>query len=172
MVDKWIGKVAVVTGASSGNGAAIFKEFARNGINVVDLARRQERFRSTVGEASVRLDRKQVWCRKYFGQQRRRLQESKHFGRWWRSFSENEQSHRHELPRSDAMYARSFSFDEKIRRLRPDHQHQLDRGTQHSLDGFSHEFICTNEVCCHRNHRSCSSRTYRSWKQKSSRRCK
>jgi len=50
MVDKWIGKIAVVTGASAGIGAAIFKEFARNGINVIGLARRSERVESLIAE--------------------------------------------------------------------------------------------------------------------------
>lgn len=37
MVDKWIGKNAVVTGAASGIGAAIFKDFVKNKINVIGL---------------------------------------------------------------------------------------------------------------------------------------
>jgi NADP-dependent 3-hydroxy acid dehydrogenase YdfG len=50
MTDKWIGKTAVVTGASAGIGAAIFKEFARSGINVIGLARRLERVEKIVEE--------------------------------------------------------------------------------------------------------------------------
>lgn len=50
MVDKWIGKVAVVTGASSGIGSAIFRDFARNGIKVVGLARRSEKVEALIGE--------------------------------------------------------------------------------------------------------------------------
>jgi len=43
MTDKWIGKVAVVTGSSAGIGAAIFKDFAAAGIHTIGLARRVER---------------------------------------------------------------------------------------------------------------------------------
>jgi NADP+-dependent farnesol dehydrogenase len=44
-----------VTGASAGIGAAIFKEFARNGINVIGLARRSEKVEeiiATLGKTS------------------------------------------------------------------------------------------------------------------------
>ncbi|CRL06496.1 CLUMA_CG019608, isoform A [Clunio marinus] len=48
MVDKWIGKTAIVTGASAGIGASIFQELAKTGINVIGLARRSEKVKEII----------------------------------------------------------------------------------------------------------------------------
>lgn len=50
MVDKWVGKVAVVTGSSAGIGAAIFRDFIKAGITVIGLARRVEKVEELISE--------------------------------------------------------------------------------------------------------------------------
>lgn len=49
-MEKWRGKIAVVTGASAGIGAETVKSLAKHGINVIGLARRPERIEKMAKE--------------------------------------------------------------------------------------------------------------------------
>lgn len=42
-MDRWLGKIALVTGASSGIGASVTEKLARAGVKVYGLARRVEK---------------------------------------------------------------------------------------------------------------------------------
>jgi len=44
-MDRWVGRVAIVTGASAGIGAALCVRLANKGMKVVGLARRQDKIK-------------------------------------------------------------------------------------------------------------------------------
>jgi len=52
-MEKWRGKIAVVTGASAGIGEAIVKDFARNGITEIGLARKSSPFNVNITQLTV-----------------------------------------------------------------------------------------------------------------------
>lgn len=63
IMDRWSGKIAVVSGASSGIGAAVSVDLAKAGLIVIGLARRVERIE--VNDLEIRLNKQQVKIRCY-----------------------------------------------------------------------------------------------------------
>jgi NADP+-dependent farnesol dehydrogenase len=49
-MEKWIGKNAVITGSNSGIGLAILKKLKQEGVNVIGLARKVEKYSNVVSE--------------------------------------------------------------------------------------------------------------------------
>jgi short-subunit dehydrogenase len=59
-MERWRGKVAIVTGASEGIGAEIARKLAENGVIVVPVARNLEK--TKVGVFTVFIERKRPSC--------------------------------------------------------------------------------------------------------------
>ncbi|KAJ3651614.1 hypothetical protein Zmor_017643 [Zophobas morio] len=53
-MDKWMGKIAIITGASSGIGAAIADALVEEGLTVVGVARRSERIEKRAKQLSTK----------------------------------------------------------------------------------------------------------------------
>lgn len=62
-MDRWIGKIAVVTGASAGIGLATAKTLVQEGLVVVGLARRKEKMEVFI---SIRENYILIYKRKLF----------------------------------------------------------------------------------------------------------
>ena len=58
-MDRWTGRVALVTGASAGLGAALAKTLASKGLKVVACARRMEKLQELASECKFKLSQLQ-----------------------------------------------------------------------------------------------------------------
>ena len=59
-MDRWTGRVALVTGASAGLGAALAKTLASKGLKVVACARRIEKLQELASECKFKLSQLQT----------------------------------------------------------------------------------------------------------------
>ena len=64
-MERWVNRVALVTGASAGIGAAVCKFLCQNGVKVVGCARRLEKIEELKTECNKSLFAYKVMCELY-----------------------------------------------------------------------------------------------------------